>query len=248
MARRTTSGALTAEASARLVQLRGGLAAAADPAHAAFHRAYHKSELEFLGVRAPQLRSLWRVVWPPRPPVGRDEALALQEPLWASGCFEEATTAIYVLSRAVKQLGPEDLPLLHALTRRCAGWGHLDFLALEVLGPLALLRGEALYQPVMAWLDDEWLWTRRAAILIHCVPARRGRLAVAYAWPSLAARLHEKEFFIRKAIGWTLRECGKHYPQEVLEFVLAHRSGMAGLTFREATRNLPAELRRQAGA
>jgi hypothetical protein len=223
MARRTTSGALTAEASARLVQLRGGLAAAADPAHAAFHRAYHKSELEFLGVRAPQLRSLWRVVWPPRPPVGRDEALALQEPLWASGCFEEATTAIYVLSRAVKQLGPEDLPLLHALTRRCAGWGHLDFLA-------------------------EWLWTRRAAILIHCVPARRGRLAVAYAWPSLAARLHEKEFFIRKAIGWTLRECGKHYPQEVLEFVLAHRSGMAGLTFREATRNLPAELRRQAGA
>jgi 3-methyladenine DNA glycosylase AlkD len=235
--------ALPASARERLAALRATLAALADAEHAAFHRAYHKSALRFLGLRTPQLRAVWRGLWPGRQRVTREEALALIDPLWDSGCFEEATTAIYLLSRVVGELTPADLPLLLAQTRRCAGWGHLDFLALEVLGPLALAQGPAVYAPVTAWLDDGWLWTRRAAILIHCVPARRGRLDHSYAWPSFAARLHETEFFIRKAIGWALRECCKRYPEEVAGFVKRQAAQMSGLTFREATRNLPPGLR-----
>lgn len=233
------------EALVRLAQLRERCAALSDPAHAAFHRGYHKSELRFVGLRTPQLRALWRELWPARSAVQRDEALALGELLWASGCFEEAATALYLLSRVLKQLTPADMPLLHTVTRRCAGWGHLDFFALEVLGPLALLQGAGLYAPLMAWLDDPWLWTRRAAILVHVIPARRGRLDHAYAWPSFAARLAEPEFFIRKAIGWALRECVKQYPAQVAAFVQAQAGAMSGLTWREATRNLPEQL--QAG-
>jgi 3-methyladenine DNA glycosylase AlkD len=222
--------------------LRTQLAAAADPVHAAFHQQYHKSELHFAGLRIPQLRQLWRELWPLRPRPARDAVLPLLDPLWASACYEETLTAIYLLSRIVPELSADDLPLLHTQTRCCSGWGQLDFLALEVLGPLALRLGAAAYAPVMAWLDDSWLWTRRAAVLIHCVPARRGELAQEFAWPSFASRLQERDFFIRKAVGWALRECCKRYPAEVAAFVRRHAVEMSGLTRREAVRNLPADL------
>lgn len=228
---------------ASIEQLRGLLQAGADAQHAAFHREYHKSELRFYGLRTPQLQAIWRDIWPARSKLTRDEVLPLIDPLWDSGWFEEATTAIYLLGRIATQLGPADLPMLYAQTRRCAGWGPLDSLAINCLGPLALARGDAIYASVMAWLDDEWLWARRAAILIHIVPARRNALAPDYAWPSLTARMHEKDFFIRKAIGWTLREISKHYPAEVAAFARENRERMAALSFREGTRNLPPELR-----
>jgi hypothetical protein len=227
----------------RLVQLRGLFSAHADAVHADFHQAYHKSQLRFIGLRTPQLNAIWREVWPSRQQLTRAEVLPLLAPLWDSHCFEEGATAIYLLGRVARLLTPADLPLLHAQTRRCAGWGPLDFLALRVLGPVASNCGSGIYRPVLAWLDDEWLWTRRAAILIHVVPARQGKLEPAFAWPSFAARLAEKEFFIRKAIGWALRECCKRYAPDVVRFVQQHRERMAGLTLREATRNLPAEVR-----
>jgi 3-methyladenine DNA glycosylase AlkD len=247
-----------AQALPTLAAIRAALGQDADPAHAEFHRAYHKSELKFLGLRAAQMEAAWREVWPARQRLSREDVLPLVDPLWDSGVVEETGTAIYLLSRIAKLFTRDDLPLLHAQTRRCTGWAQLDFLALKVLGPVAVnhsqsasvlataAAGHPIYAPVMAWLDDEWLWTRRAAVLIHAVPARQGKLDHRYAWPSFAARLHEKEFFIRKAIGWALRECVKHYPERVVEFVQQHRGAMSGLTLREATRNLPEELRQQA--
>lgn len=226
-----------------LRDLRAELAAQADPAHAQFHKGYHKSEQHFHGLRTPQLQAVWRALWPGRHRLAREDVLPLIDPLWESNNFEEALTAIHLLSRIATQLGPEDLPLLHMQTRRCTGWGQLDSLALRCLGPLALAQGAAVYAPVMQWLDDEWLWTRRAAILIHLIPGREGRLDPDYAWPSLAARLHETDFFIRKAVGWTLREIGKCYAPDVAAFVREHKPRMSGLTFREGTRNLPAALR-----
>lgn len=233
--------ALSSEAT--LARLRTALQDAADPQHAAFHRTYHKSELEFYGLRTPQLQTIWRELWPARQAPSRSMALELQAELWGSGMYEETLSAIHLLSLVVKQLTTADLPLLHQHTRNCSGWGQLDFLALRVLGPLALCHERSIYEPVFDWLEDGWLWTRRAAILIHLIPGRSRRLAAEFAWPSLAARLHEREFFIRKAIGWTLREIGKHYPSEVAAFARQYRESMAALTLREGTRNLPEALR-----
>jgi 3-methyladenine DNA glycosylase AlkD len=227
---------------AQLAAIRAALAVHADAEHARFHQAYHKSAQRFYGLRTPQLQAVWRELWPARGRLLRAEVLSLLQPLWNAGCHEESQTAIHLLSRITHQLTPDDLPLLHTQTRRCTGWAQLDTLAATVLGPLALVHGAPVYAPVMHWLDDEWLWTRRAAVLIHIVPARKRLLAEDYAWTACAARLDEKEFFIRKAIGWTLREFSKHYAGQVAGFAREHRQRMSGLTFREATRNLPPEL------
>jgi 3-methyladenine DNA glycosylase AlkD len=227
----------------RISELRRRLLEAADSAHALYHQAYHKSSLQFYGLRAPQFTRILREIFPPRTKLERNDALALIEALRFSGWAEERWAATALLERLLPQLSADDVPYLKTHCDAQAGWGGLDTLVINVLSPLALREGEAVYAQVAEWIDDPHLWTRRAAILVHIVPARRGKLAHDYAWPAFAARLAEREFFIRKAIGWALRECCRHYPREVTDFVIRCRMGMSGLTLREATRKLPPELR-----
>ena len=65
-----------------------------------------------------------------------------------------------------------------------------------------------------------------------------------YALSTFEELLHEKEFFIRKAIGWTLREISKHYPEVTFEFLKEHKKEASGLTMREGVRRLPAALKK----
>jgi 3-methyladenine DNA glycosylase AlkD len=229
----------------RIAQLTALLKQHADPAHAEFHRAYHKSARRFYGLRTPQFRALFREVFPTRDKLIRAEALPLVDTLAASDWAEERWAATELLARLVPQLSADDAPYLKAQFDACEGWGETDNLAINVLSPLALRVGEPLYAQVRRWSADPHLWTRRAAILVHIVPARRNALAHAYALPTFEERLPEREFFIRKALGWTLRECGKHYPQEVADFLLRVGDNASGLTRREGARNLPAVLRVQ---
>ena len=87
---------------------------------------------------------------------------------------------------------------------------------------------------------DADFWVRRSALLslLRGIRIRQPDLArfTRYAEPMLA----EREFFIRKAIGWVLREISKHDPGWVASWTQQHLSGMSGVTFREAVRRLPA--------
>jgi 3-methyladenine DNA glycosylase AlkD len=226
----------------RLGQLQHQLRQAADPAHAAFHQDYHKSELDFLGVRTPQLRAIVREVFPTRPALKRDDAEPLVRELWGSDCFEERTVALMLLTRIAGQLTQHDVPWLHRMTRDCEGWGPLDYLVIGTLSPLALRLGDPVYEQVRAWSTSDHMWTRRASILVHIVPARKGKLSDEHSWPTFEELLPEREFFIRKAIGWTLRECGRHYPEQVCEFLSRVGGRASGLTRREGSRNLPQEM------
>lgn len=50
--------------------------------------------------------------------------------------------------------------------------------------------------------------------------------------------MHDKEFFMRKAIGWSLREHAKTDPQAIADFVTRHRGDLSGLSYREATKHI----------
>lgn len=165
--------------------------------------------------------------------------------LWLSEYWDERIIALALLNSFSHELSPKDIPWLHQLTRDCDGWALLDTLATDALGSLALNYGSQAYEPLRAWSTDEWMWTRRAAILLHLVPARKRELNAAYAWPTWEELLPETGFFIRKAVGWALREACKHYPQEVCAFLLRVGSRASNLTRREGARNLPAGLRSQ---
>jgi len=228
-------------ADARIKKLRALLKAAGDPEDAKAQQAYLKTPLRFAGVKTAVRRGFVLEAFG-RKSTRAEVEDAIRE-LWRTDTYDERATALSLLKRVLIELDIGDLPWLHAITRDCDNWALLDTLACDILGPLALLQGEALFKPVRRWSTDVWMWTRRASILVHLIPGRKQKLAHKYAWATFEERLPEKEFFIRKAIGWTLRECGKHYAQNVHDFLVHVGDRASGLTRREGARNLPDKLR-----
>jgi 3-methyladenine DNA glycosylase AlkD len=137
-------------------------------------------------------------------------------------------------------LEPADLAQVEAWVREAHGWAYVDPLAGDIAGPVALHHPGA-WPLIDAWATDEDFWVRRSALLTLLSGIRRGGLDrerfERYATPMLA----EKEFFIRKAIGWVLRETAKKDPAYVTAWTASHLDRMSGVTFREAVRRLPGE-------
>ena len=128
---------------------------------------------------------------------------------------------------------------MEAWIREAHGWAYVDPLAGGIAGLIALRHPDA-WPVIDAWAVDEDFWVRRSALLTLLPGIRRGQPDHArferYATPMLA----EKEFFIRKAIGWVLRETARKDPAYVAAWTRDHLSQMSGVTFREAVRRLPA--------
>jgi 3-methyladenine DNA glycosylase AlkD len=212
---------------------------------AAGAKAYMKSELRFDGVTMPVLRAEARAFLKAQPDLDRDALVAISGALFATDHFELRLAAIELLAMRRALLVPGDAAWLVEMARRGACWAHVDSLVTTVLDPL--LQGDAsLSRRVRSWAKDRSFWVRRAALLTQLGELRRGRGDFALFSEIAAPMLEEKEFFIRKAIGWVLREVSKKRPALVGEFVCAHAGRCSGVTWREATKYLPLAMKRRA--
>ena len=243
-----TSAAFDAETAAR--QVAAALLPLADAGRAGQAKRYLKSDLEFLGVGVPAIRSAVSDVARTHRELDRDGVLAWARALWREPVHERRTAAIEVLRWYTRRLLPADLALVEAWVREAHGWAYVDPLAGDIAGPIALVHPDA-WPLIDEWAADEDFWIRRSALLTLLPGIRRGGLDherfERYATPMLA----EKKFFIRKATGWVLRETAKKDPAYVAAWTRSHLDQMSGVTFREAVRRLPADqaallqLRRQ---
>jgi 3-methyladenine DNA glycosylase AlkD len=86
------------------------------------------------------------------------------------------------------------------------------------------------------WIDDPDMWRRRSALLCQIGAGSRTDQERLFDYCRRCA--HETEFFIRKAIGWALRDYGRTAPEEVAQFATTHRDELSGLSYREATKHL----------
>jgi 3-methyladenine DNA glycosylase AlkD len=223
-------------AAARVVEAMRPLASAT---RAVQEKRYLKSDLDFLGVGVPVIRKVVTEAARSHNSLDRDSVLAWARALWREPVHERRMAAIEVLRRSVKILLPADLPVVEAWVRETHGWAYVDSLAGDVAGTIALNHASA-WPLIDAWAVDEDFWVRRSALLTLLPGIRHGQPDHArferYATPMLA----EKEFFIRKAIGWVLRETSKQDPAYVAAWTQDHLDQMSGVTFREAVRRLPA--------
>ena len=221
-------------------QVMAAMAPLADPERARQASRYLKSDLDFLGVSLPGIRAAVTATARSGPDPGRDGALAWACVLWREPVHERRTAAIEVLRRYTKNLRAADLALIEAWIRAAHGWAYVDPLSGDIAGPVVLRYPEA-WPLIDAWAADQDFWIRRSALLTLLPGIRRGapdhERFERYALPMLA----EKEFFIRKAIGWVLRETSKKDPEWVAAWTQRHLDQMSGVTFREAVRRLPGE-------
>src|SRR5262249_13852467 len=145
-----------------------------------------------------------------------------------------------ILTLAAPRLAASDLATVERLLRESRTWAYVDALAGNVAGEIALRDPAGAWPRIVAWAVDEDFSLRRSLLLAVLRGVREGAADLArftrYAEPMLT----EKEFFVRKAIGWVLREISRRDPAWVAGWTADHVTTMSGVTFREAVRRLPA--------
>ena len=222
--------------------IREEMARLGTPERAAGAKKYLKSDLEFLGVRTPDWRRVLKGWLRSRPGIDRQELLVVARELWRRPVFELRSFAVGLLVEKVELLAPDDLHLIERWLRESETWALVDHLSVHAAGPL-VERHPELAAELDRWAEDADFWVRRAAMLALLLPLRRGEGD----WQRFAryadTMLAEREFFIRKAIGWVLREVSKKNPERVRDFVAPRTDRISGVTLREAVKYLPADDR-----
>lgn len=216
------------------------LRSAANPARAVSERAYLKSDRDFLGVSVPVTRRIVRAQFRSGAIDGRSAAKAAVASLWAGPFFECRRAAVEVLAAAVGELGPDDLPVVEAYVRDGETWAIVDPLAIEVAGRIVARGVDVDLGTTMdRWsTDPDSFWVRRMSLLALLPSLRAG----GEEWPRFVryadAMFAEREFFIRKAIGWVAREVSTRRPEEVKAWAEPRWDRMSGVTRREVERHL----------
>lgn len=213
------------------------LAPLADAERAVPMRAYLLDQFAFLGLPAPMrrqaLRGIGRVTW-----LSSEDLLAAAEQLWQKPEREYRYTAVDLLRQNSHRLGLGDLTALQSLLLRETWWETVDGLSAVVA---EVLHAAVQQQPRAADTMDAWLqhpshWVRRSAML-HQLGWRLDT-NTARLFCNALQLADEKEFFIRKAIGWALRDYARWNPHAVTDFLIQHRMQFSGLTVREAAKHL----------
>jgi 3-methyladenine DNA glycosylase AlkD len=214
------------------------LRAVGDPDRAAQEKAYLKSDLEFFGESVWEIRRVAKAFVSGAKPLAHDDLVALVEALWAEPIFERRMASVVLLELHPKLLTPADLPLIERLLRESLTWALVDALATDVIGGIQPQSPLEVTPVLDRWSTDPDFWIRRASLLAELQPLRKG----GDLGPFLRradAMLDENQFFIRKAIGWVLREVGKRRPVEVAAWVAPRTHRASGVTMREAVKYLP---------
>jgi 3-methyladenine DNA glycosylase AlkD len=211
------------------------LSLAADPARAAAMAAYMKTEQPFYGVAAPHVHAISREARRCFLLASRTGYEKNVLALWRQPQREARYVAIeYAKQRAF--LLPESIPLYERMIREGAWWDFVDDISANLVGQVLLHHRQAVRPVLERWIADPDLWVRRAALLAQLRHKRETDAEQLFEHCLKCAA--EREFFIRKAIGWALREYSKTDANAVKAFLRKNRTALSPVSLREGAKHL----------
>jgi len=230
--RRIQSGALADFVSAELVTR-------ADPTKAEPMAAYMKTDMPFYGVqKAGRVEVIRAAATRFEVRSGLEYGRVLQS-LWERPHREEKYIALALARRWKRFVTSDHLEMYVRWVREGSWWDLVDEIAANLIGQVWMNEREMVSALADAWVDDDDVWIRRVSIIGQL--KHRGATDAKRLFRYCTERAHEKEFFIRKAIGWALREYSKHNPGAVRAFIDDNGDRLSGLSIREGSRKLPSE-------
>jgi 3-methyladenine DNA glycosylase AlkD len=210
------------------------------PERAYSEQRYLKSDLRFLGATVWQIQAVVNELARTHRAMTHDQLIELVVALWSKPVHERRIASVMFLERFGALLNADDLPLTERLLRESKTWALVDGLAGDVVGDLLKDDPVGVSAVMDRWAIDDDFWIRRASLLAELWPIRDGAPLDRFL-ARADGMLDEKEFFIRKAIGWVLREASKKRPDQVASWVAQRTHRASGVTMREAVKYLPAE-------
>jgi 3-methyladenine DNA glycosylase AlkD len=224
---------------ALITHLTRELSARADPVKAPLMRAYMKSAMPFRGVQTPGLRAASAIVFAAHPLDSFDDWRDTAQALWRGAKYREDRTAAIMLTgerRYADYQKLDALPLYEEFIVTGAWWDFVDAVASHRLGGLLRRYPAPMTRTMRAWSTSPDMWKRRSSIICQLTFKDGTDLALLYR--CIEANLEDRQFFIRKAIGWALRQYAWTDPAEVRRYVARNRDRLSALSVREALKNV----------
>ncbi|MBO9602076.1 MAG: DNA alkylation repair protein [Novosphingobium sp.] len=220
-------------------RIRSGLADIAEPARAPAMQAYMKSAMPYLGVSSVPRRRLCKALFAglewPSSAAWQAEVLAV----WRGAEFREeryCAIELCALRSARRFHSTAALPMYEEMIVAGAWWDYVDEIAGHRLSEILRAEPAAMKRAMLEWAQGADMWKRRSAIL--CQLDAKGATDLDFLYACIAPSLSSKEFFLRKAIGWALRQYARTDPAEVARYVLEHAAQLSPLSRREATKHI----------
>ncbi len=195
---------------------------------------YLKSLFPFFGLKSPERKEVIRTFENAHGKVPLDEIERVAKLAYQYKEREMHYFAMELIVKNKKKLEAKNLNLVEWLVTHNAWWDTVELLAAHAVGMLNQ-KFTVLRSDIDSWIEHENMWLRRSALLHQLGYKEKTDTDKLFAF--CLNRAHEKEFFIRKAIGWALREYSKINPQAVEEFVHTH-ANLSGLSKREALKHI----------
>jgi 3-methyladenine DNA glycosylase AlkD len=220
-------------------KLRERLHAAADPLKAPAMQAYMKSAMPYLGIQTTPLRAICKECFANLSWADAAESQGAVREIWHGAEHREERYAAIELAkhksaRGFQHLGA--LPLYREMIESGAWWDLVDGIAPSLVFGLLLHDREAMPAILRQWAKDENMWLRRAAIICQLQAKKITDLDLLY--DCIEPSIDSKEFFLRKAIGWALRQYARTDPDEVARYVAEHADRLSPLSKREALKHI----------
>lgn len=193
---------------------------------------YMKDHFVYYGLKAPIRTGLQRKFLQE---YGKPDVKEISETvrlMWKQPHREVQYFAIDLIRSVLRKLPTEFIDTVEALIVDKSWWDTVDHLANPVSGPLLARDTNLMESRSQRWATSENMWLNRSAILFQLGYKERTRTDLLEHY--ILLHQHENEFFIRKAIGWALRQYSKSNPDWVRNFLSSHK--LSGLSVREASR------------
>jgi 3-methyladenine DNA glycosylase AlkD len=219
-------------------RLRAGLAAQADPAAAVEMQRYMKSAMPFRGVAKPAREQLLKAAVAAHPLDDAEALDAVVRELWDGAEFREERYLALSLTghrRYLPWLDASWVPLLRHWIVTGSWWDFTDEIASRRIGPLLAAHPDVVRPVIRSWITDADRWLRRTSVICQLQAGRATDIALLT--EAIEANLADPDFFLRKGIGWALRQHARIDPGWVRRFVDEHPA-LSPLSRREALRHL----------
>jgi 3-methyladenine DNA glycosylase AlkD len=214
----------------------------ADQERAVYEKKYLKSPFKFFGISLPFTDKMAKEFKRANKDIGRDHVIELARMLWGSEYHDEKRLGLRILQFHPEYLDFSVMPLLERMLTQSTGWDFVDGISIHLVGTV-LEKNKKVYVYLKRWSTSDNFWMRRASMISQVLLFRQNKGDKKLFFGFAEGMLHEKEFFIRKAIGWCVREISKASPDDAFDFLMKIRDKASGLTLREGAKRLPLRQR-----
>lgn len=202
---------------------------------------YIGTKLRSLGIRAPVIHAMAREFSASHKDVEMQEVHRITDELWRSEILEARSLAVSILMRFKRKLDRRTFDLVSRWFDDVDNWANCDGLSVFVLSEF-MFKDDDVTSRVCEWIGSPNPWRRRGAVTSTIPANREGRSEPKVVLEMVRTLLDDDEYFVKKSLGWVLRELGKSRPETVVAFLRKHRKKLNREQLKKAVKYLPDEL------